>query len=168
MTSRQTRIDQLIASARLRPSGWVAFYGVPGLESHVVEVRVAIVNGTPHLTDLQMIARREEPEAEALTYSKIRSLPVGRLAEAAIAIMQPADPDPRTDTALWRALTGKVNLELVAAIWRQARAEGKSPRVELCARLGMHERTAFRWLQRAREAELIGESDHPNRPEKRH
>jgi hypothetical protein len=167
MTRRHTRADQLIASARLRPSGWVAFYGVPGLESHVVEVRATIVNGSPYLTDLQMIARSEDPKAEALTYSKIRALPVRRLAEAAIAIMRPTDPDARTDAALWHALTGKVDLEQVAAIWRQAHAGGRSPRVELSTRLGLHPRTAFRWLAKAREAGLIPESNHPSRSTKR-
>jgi hypothetical protein len=153
---------------RLREGGWLRVTDLPGWESHTVTVRAAIVDGEPrvvalHLDPLETPDTPDTPATPALTGIRLRSLPlhdiatvalrVGHLqtdpgvgrALAAIARRKPAKHDPRAVTTV----------EQVAEVWLLARDSGKPPRAEVVRRLNITDRTADRYIKRARARGLL-------------
>jgi len=148
--------------ARLWQDGWMEVTGLPGWDTHTVTVKATIVDGEPRVTSLRLDVL-DGADAPALTGQRLRSLPMQemallalragqmtlnpgiRRAMAAIASRKPAKHDPRASTTA----------EQVAEVWLLARESGKPPRAEVVRRLHITDRTADRYIKKARASGLL-------------
>lgn len=142
-------------------TGWITVNDLPGWDSHSVEVRAEVVDGEQRVTSLRLIAR-DGAEGRGLTGQRLRSLPLQQLAEASIRAH--AEDGEGMRRALAQAGRRKAHkhdpraatdVSQVAEIYRLARRLGLPPRREIVHRLHISERTADRYIKRARAAGLL-------------
>jgi hypothetical protein len=154
---------QLSGSPNGWREGWVTVdKGLPGWESHTVEVKAAIVDGEPRVTGLRVTPHRDDADA-VLTGYRLRALPITALAAPVygMANLTPVVPDrlheiQREVASRPRKGRNVTTVEQVAEVYRLALASGSGkPRAKVCEVLLIGERTADRYIAQARRDGLI-------------
>ncbi len=136
---------------------------LPGWEAFEVLALVEIIDGQPCVTGVK-VEPKSRGEAPCLTQTKLREIPLREIADYAVRILGlseatgararmeeaaaegPEPEDPRAATTAKQA----------AEIYRQAKLAGSlSPRQDVATALGLHVRTASKYIQHAREQGLL-------------
>lgn len=141
-----------------------------GWEGWEIMGRAAVVAGIPAVTEL-VIRRQEGKPPEALTSSRLRSLPLADIAELSVHYEFTLDLEngtvsfPPEQQAASRRIAERnpgqhdsratTTPEKVAKVWNAAYDAGLPPRAAVCDVVGIHARTADRYIKRAREMGLI-------------
>jgi len=146
----------------LLDNGWLQVTDLPGWDSHTITLRGAIVNGRPRVVALH-IDLADSATEPGITANRLRTVPLTDLARVAIRLTRMADESDASDAMAAAAVRraprhdkrAATTVEQVAEIWLLARRMGHPPRAEVVDRLGITERTADRYIKRARDAGLL-------------
>lgn len=145
--------------------GWVRVdKGLPGWESHTVEIRAALVEGEPRVIGLRLLPHSDDADA-VLTGYRLRGLPISAMAAPVygMANLTPVVPTRERLREIQREAASRprkgrnvTSVERVAEVYRLALAGGSGkPRAKVCEVLHIGERTADRYIAEARRQGLI-------------
>lgn len=134
---------------------------LPGFKNHRVSARVLDVGGSPRVVSI-LVDSRDAEHPVPLISNQLRALDLRAIAKA-VTVVPDTARHAEVEEAMRNIVTRSVvksrqqiSVGLVAEAWNLARDAGLSaPRQAVVERLGITERTASRYIKKARDAHMI-------------